>query len=375
MGRHQIVARLSRHFGVVWMNPAHPWRRSGERFFGGPATVTSPSGAGNLVVYQPEAWLPQTFREGPLNRYLVRARINRAKEILRRQGCKRFVLYLWRPEFAIAAQVADVDLVCYHIADEYSFSDDETPVSPREKTLISEADLVFVVSDTLMKKKGHLNAATHLVPNGVDFSAYSSTQPEPADLREVPRPRIGYTGYLKKHLDWDLLEQLAGQHKNWSFVFVGPVSPHPTIDAALQRLRQLPNVHLLGAKTTKELAAYPQHFDVSIMPYRNTDYTRYINPLKLNEYLAAGRPVVSSRIPAVEPLQSVVSMASSPLDWSTAITEALGDDLRSESRVRERRDFAHRHDWDERVAQIARLMLEGLERGPRDNSTTHRGES
>lgn len=365
MGRHQIVARLTRHFYAVWMNPAHHWRRSGQRLFDNSETFSRPRGASNLVVYQPEAWLPQTFREGWLSRYLIQARINRAKDVLRRRGCRRFVLYVWRPEFASAARAADVDLVCYHIADEYSFSDEEKPVSPRETALIEKADLVFVVSETLMRKKGNINPATHLVPNGVDFEAYSSEKPEPADLRDIPRPRVGYTGYLKKHLDWDLLENLAANHEAWSFVFVGPVSPHPSIDAALQRLRQRPNVHFLGAKTTDELAAYPQHFDVCIMPYRNTDYTRYINPLKLNEYLAGGQPVVSSRIPAVEPLQDVVMTASSPREWSSAIQEALEDEMRTASRVHERRDFARRHDWNERVEHIARLMLDGLEKKQR----------
>lgn len=239
MGRHQIAARLTEHFHGVWMNPPHHWRHTGRRFFDRSETVSQPHGTRNLLVYQPEAWLPRISRDGRLSRLLWRARIDRAKNILRSRGCRRFVLYLWRPRFANAASAAAVDLVCYHIADEYSFSDEEVPITPREAALIAEADRVFVVSEALMNKKGHINPATFLVPNGVDFDAYSSDAPEPTDLRVIPRPRVGYTGYLKKQLDWELLEHLAESHPEWSFVFVGQTSPDPTFDDALRRLREV----------------------------------------------------------------------------------------------------------------------------------------
>ena len=302
------------------------------------------------------------FHEHALSRMLLRARINRAKRVLHRMGCRRFVLYLWRPELAGAAVAAKVDLMCYHIADEYLFVDDEVPVDAREAALIAAVDRVFVTSDALMRKKGHINRSTFLVPNGVDFSAYSTPMPEPADLQGIQHPRVGYTGYLKKHLDWELLEWLAAAHTNWSFVFVGPMTPDPAIDAAVQRLRRWPNVHFLGPKATRDLAAYPQHFDVCIMPYRRTAYTHYINPLKLNEYLASGRPVVSSRIAAIAGMANVVEPASSREQWSTALTTALDRRSQTSSAIQERQAVAREHDWDARVEVIARLIIDGLDR-------------
>ena len=362
MGRHQIAIRLAKHFYNIWVNPAHHWRHMAPRFFVRSPSVRRVPGAASLFVYQPEAWLPMLFHGHALSRMLLRARIKRAKRVLRRMGCRRFVLYLWRPQLAEAALAAKFDLVCYHIADEYSFSEDEVPVDSREAALIAAVDRVFVTSDALMKKKGHINPSTFLVPNGVDFSAYSTPMSEPADLRGIQHPRVGYTGYLKKHVDWELLEWLAAAHANWSFVFVGPMTPEPAIDAAVRRLRNRANVHFLGPRTTRELSAYPQHFDVCIMPYRRTAYTQYINPLKLNEYLASGRPVVSSRIAAIAGMENLVIPASSREEWSAALTTALDHRLQTSSAAQERQALAREHDWDARVDSIARLIIDGLDR-------------
>lgn len=369
MGRNQIAARLAHYFPCLWVSPAHHWRSTWRRLMEGKRTISQAPGAPGLVVYRPEPWLPRLFGEGSMSMVLQHARVNRAKRALRRCGCRRFVLYVWRPEFGVPISSDAADLVCYHVADEYSFSDQDVPIAPHEAALIASADCVFVVSETLMSKKGGINPATFLVPNGVDFEAYSSASPEPPDLRAIPHPRVGYTGYLKKHLDWNLLATLAADHPEWSFVFVGPQSPHPSIEEPLSRLRQRSNAYFLGSKPTAALAAYPQHFDVCIMPYRDTGYTRYINPLKLNEYLAGGRPVVSTRIPAVESYDGVIRLASGEVEWSTAIREMLSSEMQSEKARSERQGVARQHDWNERVERIAQLMLDGFDRKQRLNST------
>ena len=272
----------------MWINPAHHWRNVGSRVLEERETVRYDRAVSNFFVYQPEPWLPRLFGDTGLSRALLRARVRRAKSLLREVGCTRFVLYVWRPEFAAAADASQIDLICYHIADEYSFADDDAPNSAVEEALIAKADNVFMVSGALIEKKGHLNPSTYLVPNGVDFASYSTLVPEPRDLAAIPRPRIGYVGYLKKQLDWTLIESLADRHHEWSFVFAGATSPHSAIDDVLARLSRRANVHFLGAKPTRELCAFPQHFDVCIMPYRRTAYASYINPLKLNEYLRLG---------------------------------------------------------------------------------------
>ena len=193
------------------------------------------------------------------------------------------------------------DLSCYHIDDEYSFSEAEVPTNETEAQLIAAVNQVFVISPGLMDKKGGINPHTVLVPEGVNYQAYATAVPEPTDLASVPHPRIGYTGNLKKQLDWSLLLSQTQRHPEWSFVFVGPRSPHPEIYAVLDQLSKRSNVYFLGAKSVQELAAYPQHFDVCIMPYALADNSaRYLYPLKLHEYLASGSPVVGARIRSLE---------------------------------------------------------------------------
>src|SRR6202040_822700 len=111
-------------------------------------------------------------------------------------------------------------------------------------------------------------------------------------------------------LDWPLLLKLTAAHPEWSFVFVGPRKGHAEIDQLLEQLSRQPNVYFLGGKATESLGGYPQHFDVCIMPYLPDDYTKYIYPLKMHEYLASGTPVVSTPIRSVLDFGNVVALAS-----------------------------------------------------------------
>jgi glycosyltransferase involved in cell wall biosynthesis len=358
--RHHVLSRLAQYFHVVWMNPARNWRRG----FAGPdnaARVPSPRSAPGFQIYNPDWWLPQFYRPGWLGRSTERLRMGRALSMLRRKRCRKIVLDLWRPEFISALDYGKFDLICYHIDDEYTFSSTDQPITPAESRLLAAADQVFVHSPGLMEKKGTLNRCTLRIPNGVDYCAYSQPHPEPSDLSPIPHPRIGYTGWIKRQLDWDLLTDLAAMAPNWNFVFVGAINRRHDIGGYLDALRSRPNVHFLGEKTSEQLAAYPQHFDVCIMPYRMNDYTKYIYPMKLPEYLASGKPTVGSPIRSLLEFAAVVSLASTPKEWSAAIAEALTPGAHSAERSEERRAVARQHNWDQVVGRIATTIVQRLD--------------
>jgi glycosyltransferase involved in cell wall biosynthesis len=196
-----------------------------------------------------------------------------------------------------------------------------------------------------------------VIPNGVDYDAYALPHAEPADLRSLPRPRIGYTGILKAQLDWSLLQQLAQRHREWSFVFVGPRNDAQTeVSRWTEALSCLENVYFLGGKSPQTLAAYPQHFDAAVMPYRINSYTNHIYPLKLHEYLAGGCPVVGSKIRSLSLFQDVVGLAGTVDEWSAALSDALSAPARSEKAVERRRAVAKEHDWNRIVHTIARSL-------------------
>jgi Glycosyl transferases group 1 len=356
--RHQILVRLSRYFHVAWVNPAVDWRASlhPRARLDGPCFIGPPG----FRVYSAEAWLPKFYRPAWLAEFTSRLRVRRARSILTRAGCKEILLSVWRPEFADAVRYLPSCRSCYHIDDEYSFSDVEMPMSEQERALIAHVDQVFVSSQGLRLRKGDINRHTVFVPNGVDYRAYAAAHPEPEDLAKIPRPRIGYTGLLKRQLDWPLLQRLSERQPAWSFVFVGPVQEDPETRSAVRSLATRPNVYFLGCKPTHELPPYPQHFDACIMPYRLNDYTRYIYPLKLHEYLATGRPSVGAPIPSLERFADVVTLACGIDGWVSALEHALSAEANRAERRSARRAVARTHDWEHLVQHVARVLAERL---------------
>jgi glycosyltransferase involved in cell wall biosynthesis len=360
--RHQVLSRLAEYFHVAWVNPVHEWR---DALAPRPEPTDLPPQPG-FEVYSAPTWLPLFYRPAWLADATFRGRLRQARARLLRRGCRRIVLYVWKPVFARALDLVPHDLSCYHIDDEYAFTTEEVPLDPVEVGLMRRVDEVFIHSRGLWDRKGHINPHSTLTPNGVDYAAFATPTPEPEDLASIPRPRMGYTGWIKNQLDWELLESVATANPQWSFVFVGGTNRHPEILPYIERMSARPNVHFLGAKNTPELARYPQHFDVCMMPYAVNPYTNCIYPLKLHEYLASGRPAVGSPITALLDYDHVVTLASDTEAWSRALADALTAEAQGPARRAERQALARSHDWDELVQRLAAIVLERLGRPGRD---------
>ena len=357
MPRHQILSRLAGSFDVVWVNPAGNWR---EHWLPGRSRFLEPHrfaevAPGLSVMTSGRRW-PQIFRPAWLQSWLTRGRLRAARRYLIQRGVQQIVLYLWQPEFAAAIDLVEHDASCYHIDDEYSFSDVEVPNPEQETKLIRRVDQVIVHSIRLMEKKGTINPNTALVPNGVDYEAFANPRAEPPDLARVRWPRIGYVGVIKKQLDLALLLRLARARSDWNFVMVGPVGTVTGKEPALAGLQALPNVHFLGEKPVDALSAYTQHMNVCLMCYEVNDYTKYIYPMKLHEYLASGRPVVATPIDSVVEHGDLVTLAQTDSEWIAAIEQAL---LQQEDiQRRTRQDRARAYDWNKLAARVGALILQ-----------------
>lgn len=362
LSRQQVLTRLARYFHVLWVNPAREWRdviglrrlRGSEKHVAGlPDSFT---------VYDSPSWLPVVYSPAWLGDALTRARLRAARAALERRGCRKIVLYLWHLHFARTLDMVAHDLSCYHIYDEYSHAEVEQPLDPVEERLIRSVDQVITVSPMMFERKGRLNRNSIEITNGVTYAEFAEPVPEPRDLSAIPHPRLGYAGYLKKQLDWQLLHSLATRHPEWSFVFVGARRAHEEIKEILNRMEALPNVHFMGAKPTTELTRYPQHFDLCLMPYRMNEYSKYIFPLKLYEYLAGGRPVLSIPLPALqrEGTSPLVATAAGVEEWEAAIVRDLGPDADLPERRAARQAEALRHDWNVIVDELARVLVRRL---------------
>lgn len=358
--RHQVLSRLAKYFHVVWINPASGWRElwGGEqRDSQHSACAKSPPG---LTVYEPGKLLPLLYRPQLVSQAMERFRLRQAHRILVAKGSRKVVAYLWRPHFAAALDLIPHDVSCYHIDDEYTFSPVEQPLGKEEAALIARVDQVFIHSPALMEKKGNINPHTLSVPNGVDYRAFSTPMDEPDDMKHIPHPRIGYVGQIKVQLDFPTLLTLARRHREWSFVFVGPVKPLGEWTELMSILSRLPNVYFLGGKPVDALPGYVQHLDVCTMCYVLNDYTKFIYPLKLHEYLAAGLAVVSSPIHSLLEFGDVVKLARTPEEWSHAMTEALAPCAKTQDQRERRRAIARQYDWELLVRRLTRALCERL---------------
>jgi UDP-galactopyranose mutase len=163
-----------------------------------------------------------------------------------------------------------------------------------EQELLSKADIVFTGGSSLYEAKKDRHDSVHCFPSSVDrvhFLKARARQFEPADQEDLPRPRLGFYGVLDERFDTELLGKIAEMRPDWSFVMVGPI-----VKIAPEDLPHRGNIHYLGPKTYAELPAYLSGWDVALMPFAMNESTEFISPTKTPEYLAGGKPVVSTPI-------------------------------------------------------------------------------
>ncbi len=372
MTQHHVMSRLARFFPIVWVDRGMPWR---EALTSGSPSLANPPLPADFDLDPAPRWLPRFHRPRWLADASFDARIRRARARLLARGCRRIVLYLWRPEFARALTAIPHDLSCYHIDDDYTFSTVEVPIPKDELDLIRGVDQVFIHSPGLMQRMGGINPATTFMPQGADYGAFASPAAAPADISQIPRPIVGYMGNLKRQLDWELLRELAERHPEWSFLFVGPTSAQPEPMAGVAMLKRFPNCHFVGSKRVQELPGYVQQFDVCLMPYRVDSYTNSIYPLKLHDYLATGRPVVSSRIRTALDFGEVVALPNQMSEWEGAIAAALRPEANTEAARQARRLVAQGHDWSVLIDRLATTIETRLRNGGRGPGGARPGEA
>jgi teichuronic acid biosynthesis glycosyltransferase TuaH len=185
-----------------------------------------------------------------------------------------------------------------------------------------------------------------------ELFARSDEAPLPTDVRLSP-PIAGFVGHLSDRIDIRLLEALADRGR--SLLLVGPSHDRVPL-AGLQRLLSRPTVQWVGPKRFDELPSYQRVIDVGLVPYTASRFNRGSFPLKTLEYLAAGKPVVATDLPATRWLDTeLVTIASAPADFADAVDRAL-DQPRSAVLIDQRRAFAARHDWTVRAREFARLL-------------------
>lgn len=224
-----------------------------------------------------------------------------------------------------------------------------------EPLLAAKSDIVLANSTYFAERFKQYNPNTYPIETGVDLQLYdaSITRECPGDMQAVPRPVIGYVGFITGiRLDSNLLYEIAKERPRYSFVLVGPEDEL----FAQHRLHTLNNVHFLGKKEVHELPGYIQHFDVCINPQLVNDITIGNYPLKIDEYLAMGKPTVATSTHTMRDIFSEqVHLASDKTEYLLAIDRALTETTDTEKKER-RILFARSHSWANSVNKIYRII-------------------
>lgn len=225
-----------------------------------------------------------------------------------------------------------------------------------ENEIIKNADITLCTSRELTKLKSEISPNVYFHPNAADVelfkTAFGNGLPRPADVPEGKKI-IGFTGSIEYRTDFELLKKIAEHHQDKILFLVGPVS---TEEHILYGLHKLPNVIFAGAKKIDELPAYLQCFDCCIIPYRQTKLTKSIYPLKINEYLAAGKPVVSTNFSEdIISFSDVAHIVSNHERFIDAINKAIDTD--DQNKKYARLSKASLNSWEHRVQEFWKIIL------------------
>jgi glycosyltransferase involved in cell wall biosynthesis len=287
---------------------------------------------------------------------------NRLDKELSRLDLKNVVLWSYLPTFVGYFDKFKASLTVFEAVDNWlehsSYAKWKERLRLNYQTIRYRADLIFTTSPELVKFFDRPNGCS-FVPNGVNLEQFSqAAKLVDRDFAALPKPIIGYVGTIQEdRFDVDLVAYLARANPAKSFVLVGPVWAG-IAKLVEQKLKILPNVHWLGRKSYREAAAYFKEFNVAIIPHLQNEFNRHTNPMKLYEYLASGKPIVSTPGPGLENFKSWVRFAATPEDFNKEILQALAesDPALAEARLAQ----AEPNSWTKRVEVLLATIWKHL---------------
>lgn len=290
------------------------------------------------------------------------------KEMLHRffneHSVREYVFWYYTPmAMEFTRQMSPIAIV-YDCMDELSaFKGAPEKLLEWEKELLKQADLVFTGGYSLYEAKHDRHPSVYAFPSSIDrahFNQARALATDREDQREIPHPRLGFFGVIDERFDVELVDQVAAARPEWQFVMIGPVVKiHP------DTLPRRPNIHYLGSKSYQELPAYIAGWDVALLPFAMNESTRFISPTKTPEYLAAGKPVVSTPIQdVVRPYGELdlVQIAGNTDEFIAAIERALRKDATNEDWRKRVDKFLAQTSWDETWERMSALIDQILER-------------
>ena len=277
-------------------------------------------------------------------------------QLLYAAGLSEFVLWYYTPMARPFTDHLVARAIVYDCMDELAaFKGAPSALRSREAELMRCADLVLTGGHSLYEAKRHQHRNIHAFPSSVDAAHFARARriaDDPVDQARIGHPRLGFFGVIDERMDLGLVDGVAAARPDWQLVMIGPFAK---IDAG--SLPQRPNIHYLGAKSYDELPHYIAGWDVALLPFARNDATRFISPTKTPEYMAAGKPVVSTSIrDVVRPYgeQRLVRIADEVPAFVQACAAALVED--PVSRLARADAFLRHMSWDTTWNRISKLV-------------------
>jgi glycosyltransferase involved in cell wall biosynthesis len=302
-----------------------------------------------------------TLLQIPLHRFRLVRRLNRAfilatlRWVQWREGIRRPITWFMVPHLSSVVGRLGEQLSVFYCIDDYASLPDVNSQSVRamDEELTRNADIVFVASETLRASKALLNPNTYVSPHGVDTDHFAPSRGDrlesPPEMANIPRPIVGFFGLIEQWIDLDLIDKIAVERPQWSIVLIGRMAVPD------HRICHRPNVYLLGKRPYEELPAYGRQFDAAIIPYHLTQQVLHANPIKLREYLAMGKPVVSVSTPEIDKYSDVVEIARSREEFLARLDDVLSRPANSAETER-RMERVASESWDARLGAVLEIV-------------------
>ncbi|MDD2688915.1 MAG: glycosyltransferase [Candidatus Omnitrophica bacterium] len=318
------------------------------------------SGNGKLYLYTPMPLFPFA------NYFLLINRLNQLillyslKRLIKRLGFESPILWVYCINSALLVGKIKEKISIYYCIDDFS---SEKACRKRNRVLcnledyiLKKADIVFACTKSLYEDRRKRRPDIHFIRNGVDFQAFHKKyilKEIPDDILNIKSPRIGYVGTLDSRIDCDLILSLASENNDWQIVLIGN-NIMPSRERAA--LRNFSNIHNLGFKHPELIPIYINMLDVCIMPYRITDFNEHIFPLKTLEYLAAGKPIVSTYLPDLDEFSNIIKLCRNRAEFINYVNYYIGND----NGISIRKEIAAKFSWESRTEEITQIILQRL---------------
>ena len=311
----------------------------------------------NITVYALPPALPFFYKFRWINRLNQRKIARFVCEKMREHGFEDAVLWVYSPVTIDLVDLVPHKALVYDCVDRHSAYGglmDPALVDAMELELAKKADHVFATADALADRLRTVQPKTDMIPNGANFERFvqaAQPQPLPDDMQGIPHPIFGFVGALQSCIEYGYLEAAAKACPDWSFVLIGKEKPGVDLSA----LHAMPNVHFLGLKPNEQLPQYLAHFNACLNLFAKSDLSKDVSPLKFYEYLATGRPIVSTKQPdQILQYAPLIEIADSQEEFISACEKSCSDT--APEQIDARIEAGRACSWDSRVAQMCGIL-------------------